>query len=165
MPELEGAPDPAQALADLVSRLEGDREAAHRIAATGRSLMEARAMAGEGRLSIAAWQEGRRFHDVCCRPPTAAVSGVGLAGPPVTRAAAPPPQEVLTLDAIQRYWATLLTRYAALQRFRPSLHPDALPLEKVCGAGRKSGLAPAVALRACQCWYAAGRVAGARAGA
>ena len=37
--------------------------------------------------------------------------------------------EVLHPDNVALYWAELITQYSALQTFKPSLHPDAAPLE------------------------------------
>ena len=37
--------------------------------------------------------------------------------------------EVLHPDNVALYWAELITQYSALQTFKPTLHPDAVPLE------------------------------------
>lgn len=37
---------------------------------------------------------------------------------------------VLTPEAMLAYWHKLLTEYAKLQRFKPTLHADAMPLDR-----------------------------------
>ena len=44
-------------------------------------------------------------------------------------------EEVLTMDNVLLYWRYLFERYAALQNFRPALHPDAIPLDASVAKG------------------------------
>lgn len=37
--------------------------------------------------------------------------------------------QVLHPDNVALYWAELISQYSALQTFKPTVHPDAVPLE------------------------------------
>lgn len=37
--------------------------------------------------------------------------------------------EILHPDNVALYWAELITQYSALQKFKPTVHPDSVPLE------------------------------------
>lgn len=45
-------------------------------------------------------------------------------------------QRSLSPEMVLSYWAQLLQRYARLMSFRPTLHPDAIPLEDAVLARR-----------------------------